>query len=120
MPLYLRNLTLVEEQLIAPCKAFGFIAKLVGSSPVHYRHCKGHMIVVPQNVQPLFKILPSRDLRLSETIKVMWVGKSRPSDEELRPTLQVRRDVVLNALLGLKRDNNLFRDVEVDHELLNS
>ena len=56
--------------------------------------------MVPQNPGPLYTILPSRQLRLCEIVKVMWVGKEKPDNMQLGTSLQVRREVVRVALLG--------------------
>lgn len=121
MPNYLRNLTLVEERLISPFRTYGYITKIIKnhSSIGNYRKTKGHIIVVPQDIGPLYNILPSRHLQLAEVIKVLWVGKERPNHQQLGNSLQIRREVVRIALLGLKKYNTLYSDIEIDHNLLN-
>ena len=121
MPNYLKNLTLVEERLISPFPTYGYITKIIKthSSIANYRKTKGHIIVVPQDPGPLYTILPSRQLRLCEIVKVMWVGKDKPDKTQLGMSLQVRREVVRVALLGLKQYNALYANIDIDHELLN-
>lgn len=121
MPNYLKNLTLVEERLISPFRTYGFIAKIIKNhiSIANYRKTKGHIIVIPQDPAPLFTILPSRELRLYEVVKVMWVGKEKPTHAQLGASLQVRKEVVRIALLGLKQHNPLYANIEIDHQLLN-
>ena len=49
----------------------------------------------------------------------MWVGKDKPDKTQLGMSLQVRREVVRVALLGLKQYNALYANIDIDHELLN-
>ena len=73
MPDYLKNLTEVEEMLIAKSRPFGKVRKLgkkVNSS-INYRQIDGHVIVVPEKVSTVYTILPSQFLSLSEVIKVI-------------------------------------------------
>ncbi|KAL4888048.1 hypothetical protein BDV59DRAFT_189427 [Aspergillus ambiguus] len=57
----LSDLTLPEECLIAKCHPLGVVLKLRPggrSSPVNYRALRGHFIVIPQDPNPLLRILP--------------------------------------------------------------
>ena len=53
-------------------------------------------------------------------MKVIWVGKDQPSYQDLKLYLEVRREIVQQALIGLKWDNPLYVNVEVDEEYLSS
>ena len=57
---------------------------------------------------------------LAEVVKVIWVGKEQPSYKDLKPFLEVRKKVVWQALIGLKRDNPVYANVKIDEELLES
>src|SRR5436305_11791708 len=117
MPDYLKNLTEVEEMLIAKSQPFGKVRKLGGDS-INYWHIGGHVIIVPEKVFTIYSVLPSRALSLPEVIKVIWVGKDQPTYKNLKPYLEVRREVVRQALLGLKANNPVYTDVTVDEEFL--
>jgi hypothetical protein len=78
------------------------------------------MIVIPQDPGPLLQILPSPELRLDNLIKVFWLGKRGPADADLKPFLQVRKDRVLAALQYLVRHNHLYRDLTVNHAMMDS
>ena len=117
MPDYLKNLTEVEEMLIAKSRPFGKVRKLGGDS-INYRHIGGHVIIVPEKVSTVYSVLPSRALSLPEVIKVIWVGKDQPTYKNLKPYLEVRREVVRQALLGLKANNPVYADVVIDEEFL--
>src|SRR5205814_2054913 len=81
---------------------------------VNYQHIGGHVIVVPEEVSTMYRVLPPKLKSLTDTMKVIWVGKDQPKYMDLKPYLEVRREVVRQTLFGLKRDNPVYRDVEVD------
>jgi hypothetical protein len=86
-PSALEDLTAVEECLIAKCHPIGTILKLRPgghSTPTNYNALRGHMIVIPQDPGPLLQILPSPELKLDNLIKVFWLGKHPPANEDLK------------------------------------
>jgi hypothetical protein len=100
-PNILDNLTLTKECLIVRCHPIALILKLClnGSpSPVAYNHLRGHIVVLPQDPGPLLEILPSAELRLLDKIKMVWFSNTAPTSDDLRPYLEVRKEVVYNAL----------------------
>jgi hypothetical protein len=120
-PSALDDLTTVEECLIAKCHPVGAILKLRPgghSSPITYNAIRGHMIVIPQNPGPLLQILPSPELRLDNLIKVFWLGQRAPADADLKPFLRVRKDRVLAALQYLVQHNHLYRDLTINHAMM--
>ena len=122
-PSALEGLTPIEECLIAICHPVGRILKLRPggkSSPVSYHGLKGHMIVMPQDPGPLLHILPSPDLELNSLITVIWLGKQPPTVTELKHFLQVRKDKVLSALQYLVQNNPLYKDVSINHNMMES
>src|SRR5579871_1886302 len=122
-PSALEDLTPVEECLIAKCHPVGTILKLRPgghSAPTNYNALRGHMIVIPQDPGPLLQILPSPDLKLDNLIKVFWLGKSTPTNRDLKPFLQVRKDKVLPALQYLVQNNHLYHDLTINHGMIDS
>ncbi len=120
-PSVLEDLTTVEESLIAKCHPVGIILKLRPgnrSSAVNYNALRGHMIVIPQDPGPLLHILPSPALKLHNMIRVFWLGKSPPTNTDLRPFLNVRKDKVLAALLYLVQNNHLYHDLMINHDMI--
>jgi hypothetical protein len=120
-PSALEGLTPVEECLIARSHPLGVILKLRPngrSSPVNYRALYGHFIVIPQDPGPLLDILPSPELRLHDLIKVFWLGNKSPVDKDLKPFLLVRKAKVLAALRYLVKHNHLYRDVTINHSII--
>ena len=122
-PPALEDLTTIEECLIAKCHPVGTILKLRPggySSPAAYNALRGHIIVIPQDPGPLLQILPSPDLRQDNLIKVFWLGKRAPTDADLKPFLQVRKDKVLTALQYLVQHNHLYHDLTINHGMMDS
>jgi hypothetical protein len=64
--------------------------------------------------------LPSAELRLLDKIKVVWFSKTAPTSDDLRPYLEVRKEVVYNALQWLCHHNELYSQITVNNELLDS
>jgi len=122
-PTVLKDLTLVEECVIARRHPVGSILKLRPGNrrnPSNYYALRGHMIVIPQNPGPLLEILPSSTLRFQDIIKVFWVGKCQPSTDDLKPFLQIRKKKVLDALLWLVAHNCRYTDLSINYSLLST
>ena len=122
-PSQLEDLTPVEECLIAKCHPVGTILKLRPgnhSAPTNYFALRGHMIVIPQDPGPLLQILPNPELRLDNLIKVFWLGKCKPTNQDLKPFLQVWKDKVLAALQYLVQNNHLYHDLAINHSMIES
>src|SRR5271163_2880415 len=122
-PAALEDLTVVEECLIAKCHPIGTILKLRPGgrpSPASYNALRGHMIVIPQDPGPLLRILPSPELKLDNLIKVFWLGKHPPTNRDLKPFLQVRKDKVLAALQYLVQHNHLYHDLAINYTMIDS
>jgi hypothetical protein len=120
-PSNFEDLTPVEECLIAKSHPLGIVLKLRPgghSSPVSYRAVRGHFIVIPQDPEPLMKILPSPDLSLDTLIKVLWLGKGPPLEADLRLTLLVRKFKVLAALQYLLQHNRVYQDIAINYHLM--
>jgi hypothetical protein len=122
-PSDLEDLSAIEECPIAKCHPVGTIIKLRPggcSSSITYNAIRGHMIVIPQDPGPLLQILPSRDLRLDNLIKVFWFGRQAPADADLKPFLEVRNDKVLAALQYLVQHNHLYRDLAINNAMMDN
>ncbi|KAN0080787.1 hypothetical protein V8E54_003991 [Elaphomyces granulatus] len=103
MPAVLADLTIVEKNVIARSHLIG-----------------GHIIAFKQDPTLLLKILPSPEVEPHHNITVSWDGGAEPTDENLRKFCTVRRKKVLNALEWLKENNELYRDVKINYELLST
>ena len=120
MPAVLADLTIVEKNVIARSHLIGYIIRLSTTSKagVSYRGARGHIIAFKQDPTLLLKILPSPEVEPHHNITVSWDGGAEPTDENLRKFCTVRRKKVLNALEWLKENNELYRDVKINYELL--
>jgi hypothetical protein len=120
-PPELEDLTLTEEYAIARSHPIGTILKLKPNgfrNPAAYNAIRGHIVTLPQNPGPLLDILPSPVLKFHEHIKIVWSGKSDPTEEDLKYFVQIRKDKVIQALLWLCEHNPLYASVRINHELL--
>ena len=122
-PRILQNLTLAEECLIARSHPIASILKLRPNgayNPSAYNRVRGHVIVLPQDPGPLLDILPSAEVKLYDKIKVVWFGDRSPTADDLKPYLEVRKQVVYQALQWLRLHNKLYSQIVVNQELLDS
>jgi hypothetical protein len=122
-PSVLKDLTFVEESAIARRHPVGAVLKLRPGNcrnATSYYALRGHMIILPQNPGPLLDILPCSNLRFQDTIKVFWVGKCQPSEDDLKPYLRLRKIHVLRALQWLVAHNKNYHDLAINYPLLSS
>lgn len=128
VPDCLRDLTLVEEAMIALRRGKCCLIHLNGDSnllgsPISQRGLRGHVIIYPTKIHCMTNILPPPMDDIVTPMCVVFVGSSQPSKEWLltkaRP-LVVRREKVRAALIWLKDNNPLYKDVCINHELLDS
>ncbi|KAJ7620674.1 hypothetical protein B0H17DRAFT_894390, partial [Mycena rosella] len=126
VPAELQSLTVVEEAMIALCRAKCWIVQLreedsEGGLPIAQREVKGHIIVYPQRPTAITTTLtPSVD-EIITPICVIFVGFQPPTAEWLQhkaKPLIVRKEKVMAALSWLKVYNHLYRKVLIDHSVL--
>ena len=126
VPPDMKNMTMVEEMLVARCRAKCCIVKLQDhrtnvSLPSSQRGIKGNIIVYPQRIGELTNVLPAPVDDVVHPICVMFVGSSLPSRSWLKDKaypLVVRREVVRQNLIWLKAHNPLYKDVEINEARL--
>lgn len=127
VPDCLKNLTMVEECMIARSRCKCWIVQLkegpesVSNSSAQ-RGMKGHIIVYPQEIDDYSTIMPASIDTICAPICVVFVGSQPPSKEWLKSKakpLIVRREKVRDALLWLKANNPLYEGVTIDHNQLN-
>jgi hypothetical protein len=116
----LKDLTPVEEKLIAMNSCYGFVTRYsIPSSQKqtarYPKHIKGHITVFPNNVQELAtKVLPHPLVQVMEEIHVWWQGAEKPAPSDLSGLLSVRRRVVERALVWLRKNNPHYVGIEID------
>ncbi|KAH9851807.1 hypothetical protein C2E23DRAFT_732212, partial [Lenzites betulinus] len=140
VPTELKDLTFLEEQIVARARAKSFIVHLKedkykknknknGSEdesstrrPNEQRGFKGHIIIHPQRPERLDDILPPTVDDILTPICIIFVGAEPPTQQWLKDKakpLGVRREKVRSALDWLKSNNHLYRDITIDNERLN-
>ena len=138
VPAELRDLTFIEEQIVALCRAKCTIVHLKDScereleqcsdcdntdrhAPNDQRGFKGHIIVYPQRPDEVVNLLPLSLQDISSPVCVIFVGSKAPTLEWLRKRakpLLVRRERVRAALYWLKAHNDLYANLEISESRL--
>ncbi|KAJ7931878.1 hypothetical protein B0H13DRAFT_1459951, partial [Mycena leptocephala] len=126
VPNELRNLTIIEEAMIARCRSKCWIIQLKEENQDlelqnTQRGIHGHVIIYPQQPSKIADILPPSVEEITEPICVLFVGSSRPTPEWLREhakPLAVNATRVRNALEWLKKHNPLYRDIKINEDCL--
>ena len=122
VPPELSDLTLVEELIVARCRAKLCVVKLQDHRddvdlPTVQRGIRGHVIIFPQHPETVSNLMPAALSDIIAPICVIFCGSTKPSlqwlKEKARP-LVVRREAVLKALQWLRTHNLLYRDVVID------
>jgi len=121
VPEELRDLTWIEELLIARVHVCGSIVRLgQRNNPSSFFGIKGHVVFLPQDTTRLIDLLPMSPASLSDMVKVVWTGKSKPDRSCLRSRFMVRKHKVYNALKWLVENHDDYRNnVTIDEERIN-
>ena len=127
VPDELKDLTVVEEAMIARCRAKCWIVQLNEdreiTMPDSQRGVKGHIIIYPQRPSQVSCLLPPSITEILTPLCVLFIGSSPPTPEWLREKakpLCVRREKVRSALVWLKKNNPLYCDIDINHTVLDS
>ena len=134
VPDELKDLTTVEESMIGLCRACAIIVQLKDGLSGSYRDdqasasganlqraLRGHVIVHPQRPDIVSEILPPSIEDIVAPICVVYTGSNAPSADWLRKKarpLAVRADRVRRALIWLKAHNYLYRNITINHGVL--
>ncbi len=127
VPPELKDLTPVEESMIARCRAKVCIIQLRAQEncvlPNTQRGMHGNIIIYPQKPQELLNVLPPSTSDTCTAICVVFVGSHRPTQQWLRDKakpLIVRRERVRSALLWLIEHNPLYHNVLINEQSMNN
>ena len=114
-PPELSNLTLPEKLLISVYRPKIHVVKLRSCNGPGTRQSglKGNTITFPQDIVKIAACLPASPDILADHLKVVFLGKSRPTREMLKKVLTVRREKVFNAVKFLIVNHPLYADVEL-------
>jgi hypothetical protein len=121
VPEELRDLTWIEELLVARVHVCGSIVRLgQRNNPSSFFGIKGHVVFLPQDTTRLIDLLPMSPASLSDMVKVVWTGKSKPDRSRLRSRFMVRKHKLYNALKWLVENHDDYRNnVTIDEERIN-
>jgi len=125
-PTELRDLTPLEEKLIAISTAYGFITKFniqrgQVTGPTYRKHIAGHITVFPNDVETLAAtILPHPLVLALDQVHVIWTGPQRPTPLDVSKLLSVRPGALRAALRWLRSNNPLYAHLVVNEEEMGS
>jgi hypothetical protein len=126
VPNELKDLTMIEESMIARARSKSWIVKLQEQesdsvSPTAQRGLRGHTIIYPQSPDQLTNVLPPSIEDTLSYVCVIFVGSSKLTPEWLKEKakpLAVRKAKVRAALEWLKYNNPLYKNVEISSDNL--
>jgi hypothetical protein len=113
VPTELLQLSWIEETLVARAHFVGKVVRLQNRSN-SVMAIKGHIVLVPQDTTKLLDLLPMSPELLMDTIRVVWVGGTKPTRSALIPTLSVNKRKVHAALEWLCKYHEDYQDVRID------
>ncbi len=91
------------------------------NNPSSFFGIKGHVVFLPQDTTHLIDLLPLSPASLSDIVKVVWTGKSKPDRSHLRSRFMVRKHKVYNALKWLVDNHEDYRNnVTIDEERISA
>ncbi|KAJ3559970.1 hypothetical protein NM688_g18 [Phlebia brevispora] len=130
IPDELKDLTDIEEAMIAQCRAKCCIVRLTDDSVEGSRALdnmqqglRGNIIEYPQQPGNLLTVLPPPIEDIVTLVCVIFVGNKPPTREwllEKAKPLAVRKEHVRRALLWLKTHNPLYHEIKIDHGIIDS
>ena len=122
VPEQMQGLTWIEELLIARVHVCGSIVRLgQRNNPTSFFGLKGHVVFLPQDTTALIDLLPMSPAALSDIVKVVWTGKSKPDRARLRSQFTVRKQNVYDALKWLVENHEDYKaHVTMDEEMMSA
>ncbi|CAF4041639.1 unnamed protein product, partial [Adineta steineri] len=75
---------------------------------------KGNCITFLQNTPNIVNSLPLKMADLCDTLKVIFIGARPPERLQLKRILTVRKKKIVEALRWLKKDNILYKNVDIN------
>ncbi|KAJ7870397.1 hypothetical protein B0H13DRAFT_1896207 [Mycena leptocephala] len=126
LPPELKDLTIIEESMIARCHSKCWIVQLKEENQdlvlaSTQRGMKGNIMIYPQQPSNIASILPPSLEEITAPVCVLFVGSSPLTPEWLRDhakPLAVNATRVHNALQWLKAHNPLYQDMVINEECL--
>jgi hypothetical protein len=109
VPDELKDLTWLEELLVARNHLVGRIVRLQERSAVSYFALKGHTVLLLQDTTKLLDLLPLSMSSLPDVVRVVWTNKTAPDKARLHSYFTVRPQKIYNALRWLCRNHEDYR-----------
>lgn len=126
VPNELKDLTVVEESMIARCRSKCWVVHMKEQDqdlalPHDQRGFRGHVIIYPQRPSDVASTLPPPMDEITTPVCVIFVGSKPPTTEWLQKKakpLVIRREKVRAALIWLKDHNPYYKDITINHSML--
>jgi hypothetical protein len=112
-PIELKDLTSIEQVLIALARVKCNIYKINTYSSGNVLKFRGNIITFPQTPIKLLDILPN--IPTAETIQILFIGTQRPKIFDLKKLFNVRRDKVKTAIEWLIKNNHLYKNCRLSN-----
>jgi hypothetical protein len=112
-PIELKDLTSIEQVLIALARVKCNIYKINTYSSGNVLKFRGNIITFPQTPIKLLDILPN--IPTAETIQILFIGTQRPKIVDLKKLFNVRRDKVKTAIEWLIKNNHLYKNCRLSN-----
>ncbi|CAF4680721.1 unnamed protein product [Rotaria sp. Silwood2] len=119
IPAELQGLTIPEQKLISLYRHNSCIIKLHStfhSTTTAQTALKGNCITFVQNVPNIVNSLSLTLDDLCDALKVIFIGARPPVRIHLKKVLTVRKKKIIQALHWLKKNNVLYRNVNINFE----
>ncbi len=91
----------------------------------HAEHPKGLVqlytllcFTFPQNLRPLFTLLPLEMTSVDNVMQVVWTDKTSLQFEQLSGFVSIRKYRIIRALQWLVANNPLYENIQINHRLL--
>ncbi len=124
-PNELKDLKIGEKLLIGIIRPSVHVIKFkeIAGPGTGQKGLKGNSICFPQNMESVTSAVYSNTLphnieSLCDSMKVVFTGAHRPTRQQLQNVLEVRRQKVTDALVWLKSNHRLYKDVNIDQARL--
>ena len=109
MPDELKDVTWMDELLIAPTHVVVRVVRLQARDQASYFGVKGPIILLPQDTALPLDVLPLTPASSHDVVRVVWTGKSAPTEIDSVRSSQFSRTLCItpcNGYVGTTRTTN--------------
>ena len=119
-PPFFKDLTIIEQSAISRCFIQAVIIKIstetLNQTNFAQLKMKGNIITFPQNPDNLLTLLPN--IPTAEYFQIAFVGTQKPCEKRIHKLFRVRRNLIQQTLIWLKKNNPLYKNVEIIESLM--